>query len=96
MIVDGLNDIKGFSCLKPKGAFYVFPNVTRACRALGVSDSRKLQQLILHEGSVAVLPRTSFGSRNQGESQEYIRLSYATSRENIMEGLKRIKRVVEK
>ncbi|MBM3705788.1 MAG: pyridoxal phosphate-dependent aminotransferase [Actinobacteria bacterium] len=96
MIVDGLNDIKGFSCLKPKGAFYVFPNVTRACRALGVSDSRKLQQLILHEGSVAVLPRTSFGSRNQGESQEYIRLSYATSRENIMEGLKRIKIVVEK
>jgi aspartate aminotransferase len=96
MIVDGLNDIKGFKCLSPKGAFYVFPNVTQACRNLGLKDSKEIQQLILHFGNVAVLPRTSFGARNIDEKEEYIRLSYATSRENIAEGLKRIKKVIEK
>jgi aspartate aminotransferase len=42
------------------------------------------------------LPRTSFGVKNAGEKEEYIRLSYATSRENIAEGLARIKKVIEK
>jgi aspartate aminotransferase len=96
MIVDGLNNIEGFKCLSPKGAFYVFPNVTQACRNLGLKDSKEMQQLILHTGDVAVLPRTSFGARNIDEKEEYIRLSYATSRENIKEGLKRIKKVIEK
>jgi aspartate aminotransferase len=95
LIVDGLNSIKGFHCLSPKGAFYVFPNVTEACKNLGLKDSKELQQRILHEGNVALLPRTSFGARNLDEKEEYIRLSYATSRENIIEGLKRIKKVVE-
>jgi aspartate aminotransferase len=96
MIVAGLNGIKGFRCLLPKGAFYVFPNVTQACRNLGLKDSQAMQQLLLHDGNVAVLPRTSFGVRNADEKEEYIRLSYATSRENIEEGLARIKKVVEK
>jgi aspartate aminotransferase len=96
MIVAGLNDIKGFKCLLPKGAFYVFPNVTQACRNLGLKDSQAMQQLLLHDGNVAVLPRTSFGIRNADEKEEYIRLSYATSRENIEEGLARIKKVIEK
>jgi aspartate aminotransferase len=96
MIVAGLNDIKGFKCLLPKGAFYVFPNVTQACRNLGLRDSQAMQQLLLHDGNVAVLPRTSFGIRNADEKEEYIRLSYATSRENIEEGLSRIKKVIEK
>ena len=96
LIVEGLNNIKGFHCLSPKGAFYVFPNVTDACKNLGLKDSKQLQQLILHEGNVALLPRTSFGARNTGEKEEYIRLSYATSRENIIEGLRRIKKVVER
>lgn len=95
LIVDGLNDIKGFHCLSPKGAFYVFPNVTKACKDLGLKDSKELQQLILHEGNVALLPRSSFGARNLDEKEEYIRLSYATSRENIIKGLKRIKAVIE-
>jgi len=95
LIVDGLNDIKGFKCLKPKGAFYVFPNVTGACKKLGLKDSKELQQLLLNEGHVAVLPRSSFGIKNNCEKEEYIRLSYAISRENIIEGLKRIKKVVE-
>ena len=96
IIVAGLNGIKGIKCLLPKGAFYVFPNVTQACRNLGLKDSKELQLLLLHEGNVAVLPRTSFGIKNEGEKEEYIRLSYATSRENIAEGLKRIKKVIEK
>jgi len=96
MIVAGLNDIKGFKCLLPKGAFYVFPNITQACRNLGLKDSQAMQQLLLHDGNVAVLPRTSFGVRNAEEKEEYIRLSYATSRENIEEGLARIKKVIEK
>ena len=95
LIVAGLNNIKGVSCLLPKGAFYVFPNVTKACQNLGLKDSIELQQKLLQEGNVAVLPRTSFGPKNPGETQEYIRLSYATSRENIVEGLKRIKTVIE-
>jgi aspartate/methionine/tyrosine aminotransferase len=94
LIVDGLNSIRGVKCLRPHGAFYVFPNVTEACRNLGLPDSKALQQKLLYEGNVAVLPRTAFGMRNRDESQEYLRLSYATSRENIVEGLKRIKAVL--
>jgi len=78
------------------GAFYVFTNVIKACANLGLNDSRELQQKIFHEGNVAVFPKTSFGLINPGEKEEYIRLSYATSRENIIEGLKRIKSLIEK
>lgn len=96
LIVDGLNDIKGVKCLKPHGAFYVFPNVTQACKNLGFKDSKELQDHLLYNAGVAVLARTCFGSRNVGENEEYIRLSYATSPENIKEGLKRIKAALEK
>ena len=96
LIVSGLNDIRGISCKLPGGAFYVFPNVTQACRNLGFTDAKALQRYLLYEGNVAVLPRTSFGVKNIGETEEYIRLSYATSRENIAEGLRRIKKALEK
>ncbi len=96
LIVKGLNDIKGIRCLVPDGAFYVFPNVTEVCKNLKLQDSRELQQLIMHKADVAVLPRTSFGVKNVGEKEEYIRLSYATSKENIMEGLRRLKNLLEK
>ena len=95
LIVDGLNDIDGIKCLKPKGAFYVFPNVTEACHHLNLADSSEFQKYLLNKGNVAVLPRSSFGTKNKGEIEEYIRLSYAASEEEILEGLKRIKRVVE-
>lgn len=95
LIVDGLNSIRGIRCLLPRGAFYVFPNVTEACRNLGLPDAKALQQKLLYEGNVAVLPRSAFGQRNVDEGEEYLRLSYATSRENILEGLARIKRVIE-
>jgi aspartate aminotransferase len=95
LMVDGLNDITGINCIKPHGSFYVFPNVTKACKELGFSDSKEFQKYLLHNANVAVLPRTSFGIKNEGEDQEYIRLSYATSKENIINGLKRIKKAVE-
>ncbi len=96
MIVELLNDIKGISCKKPGGAFYVYPNVTEVCRKLKLKDSKELQHYLLYEAGVAVLAGTCFGSKNQEETQEYIRLSYAASRENIREGLRRIKEAVEK
>jgi aspartate aminotransferase len=81
-IVDALNDIPGFKCHKPLGAFYVFPNIT----ATGM-DSRTLADKILYEAGVACLSGTSFGKYGEG----YLRFSYANSIENIEEGMKRIK-----
>jgi aspartate aminotransferase len=96
ILVRGLNAIDGVTCVKPKGAFYAFPNVTAACKRLSMRSAKELQEYLLYDAGVAVLPRTSFGSKNDGEDQEYIRLSYATSRENIAEGLRRMKAVLEK
>ena len=96
LIVELLNEIKGISCLKPKGAFYVFPNVTQAIKNLGLADAEQFQDYLLNNFGVAVLARTSFGKKNEGETEEYIRISYATSKENIREGMKRIKSAVEK
>ena len=96
MIVDGLNNIDGIQCLSPRGAFYVFPNVTSVCKRLGFKSSVEFQEYLLNEAGVAVLARTCFGQRNAGETELYIRLSYATSEENIIEGLHRIRAAVEK
>lgn len=95
LIHQELNNIKGIKCLKPKGAFYIYPNVTEACQNLGFHDSKELQQYLLHRANVAVLARSCFGQRNEGEKEEYVRLSYVTSRENIIEGVKRIKKAIE-
>ncbi|MDX9755332.1 MAG: aminotransferase class I/II-fold pyridoxal phosphate-dependent enzyme, partial [bacterium] len=96
VIVEGLNGIAGVRCLPAQGAFYVFPNVTGACRKLGLKSANELQRALLHEAGVAVLPRTCFGRRNEGEAEEYIRLSFATSMENIREGLRRMKQFIER
>ncbi len=95
LIHQELNKIRGIKCLMPRGAFYIYPNVTEACRNLGFHDSKELQQYLLHRANVAVLARSCFGKRNEGEEEEYIRLSYVTSRENIIEGVKRIKKAIE-
>lgn len=87
-----LNELPGVRCVPPRGAFYVFPNVTEACRRMGFSDANTLCDYLLEEAGVAVLPRTCFGRRL--EEQEYIRLSYATSDENIVEGLSRMKQAL--
>ena len=51
---------------------------------------------MLFEAGVAILPSTSFGKRNEGETQEYVRFSYATSRENIMKGIDKIEDFMKK
>ncbi len=89
------NILSGIKCLKGKGAFYVFPNVTQACKNLGLKDSEELQDYLLYEAGVAVLARTCFGSKNVNEKEEYIRISYSTSVEQIKEGVKRIKSAIE-
>jgi aspartate/methionine/tyrosine aminotransferase len=87
IIVDGLNAIDGFSCLKPQGAFYVFPSIKEL-----PLNSRELETFLLSEAGVATLSGTSFGSFGQG----YLRLSYANSIENIKEALRRIEAAVAK
>ena len=80
LLVDGLNRVKGFKCLRPGGAFYVFPNIT----ATGLSSDQVVEKLM--DAGVVTLPGHCFGEHGEG----YIRLCYATSRENIQEGLNRI------
>lgn len=96
VIVEALNKVPGFKCHMPNGAFYVFPNVSEACKLIGCKDSRELSDRLLYEAGVAVLPRTSFGVKNVGETEEYIRLSYATSMENIEKGIARIDDYIRK
>jgi aspartate aminotransferase len=87
VIVDGLNSIKGISCKKPLGAFYVFANVTKTGH-----DFRELADILLSEAGVACLAGTCFGEYGKG----FIRFSYANSIENIKEAIRRIKNYVEK
>jgi len=90
LIVAGLNRIDGFFCHTPSGAFYAYPNVTRACRKLGFKTSKELQQFLLHKAGVAVLGQQCFGTRCKEDDQEYIRLSYVSSEQDIKEALRRI------
>jgi aspartate aminotransferase len=94
IIVDGLNRTPGINCLKPGGAFYAWPNVTDACKLIKAQDSEEFRKRLLNEAGVAALSDIHFGHRNAGEGQ-HIRLSYATSEENIREGLERIRGFIE-
>lgn len=82
-IVDGLNDIEGISCAMPGGAFYVFPNVS-GLFGDKIKNSDMLCDFLLEEAKVAAVAGSGFGADN------YIRLSYATSMDNIKKGLDRI------
>jgi aspartate/methionine/tyrosine aminotransferase len=79
--VAGLNRIKGFSCRLPKGAFYVFPNVSKTGW-----KSKKLADVLLEDAGVACLSGTSFGEYGEG----YLRFSVANSLENLNKALERI------
>ncbi len=81
VIVDGLNRIPAFHCRQPRGAFYAFPNISGTGR-----NSRALADALLAEAGVACLSGTAFGPGGEG----YLRLSYATSVENIQKALDRI------
>ena len=83
VIIDELNAIPGFRCVRPGGAFYAFPNIEGTGRG-----SRELQDKLLSEVGVAIISGTSFGIHGEG----YLRFSYAASTEAIQEACTRIRR----
>jgi aspartate aminotransferase len=85
IIVDGLNQIPGFRCLKPKGTFYVFPNIEGTGKG-----SRELADFLLNEAGVACLSGTAFGKYGEG----FVRFSCANSVENIKKALSRISEAI--
>ncbi|MBN2324774.1 MAG: pyridoxal phosphate-dependent aminotransferase [Spirochaetes bacterium] len=91
-IVGALNGIPGISCTVPRGAFYVFPNVQKLLsRTIGgekIEDSMSLANYLLERGRISVVPGIAFGQDG------YIRISFATSMENITEGMRRLKEAV--
>lgn len=94
LMVAGLNRIPGVECHLPQGAFYIFARVSslfgrRAKGGTVIDGSEALAEYLLTEGHVAVVPGTAFGA------QDYIRLSYATSREKVEAGLAQIRAAVE-
>jgi aspartate aminotransferase len=82
VIVAGLNDIPGISCLQPQGAFYVFPNIT----GTGLASAQLATQLLTDAG-VAALSGTAFGTYGEG----FLRFSYANSVENIQAALEAVR-----
>jgi aspartate aminotransferase len=86
-IVQGLNQIPGFRCALPAGAFYAFPNVS----GTGM-PSKELADLLLYEAGVACLNGGAFGAHGEG----YLRFSYANSLANIQEALSRIQKASER
>ena len=86
-IVARLRAIPGVTCVSPDGAFYAFPNVSGAYRA-GIKGSGAFASALLEKAHVAVVPGEPFGS------DDHVRLSYATSMENIVAGLDRIEQFV--
>jgi aspartate aminotransferase len=87
VIVHGLNQIPGFRCALPAGAFYAFPNIDET----GV-PSKELADLLLNEAGVACLNGAAFGEQGEG----YLRFSYANSLANIQEALSRIRKASER
>lgn len=92
-MVERINSINNLSCIKPEGAFYVMVNISdvlnRSIDGTVIKDSLVFSELLLNKEKVAVIPGIAFGVDN------FIRLSYATSMENIKNGLDRIAKFVE-
>ncbi len=87
VIVAGLRTVPGVTCVEPRGAFYVFPNITGTGK-----DSRFLADYLLNEGGVACLSGTSFGAFGNG----YLRFSFANSVENIERAIAQMREAVER
>jgi aspartate aminotransferase len=94
VIVERLNKIAGIRCLKPEGAFYVFPNISgllgKTAKGKQLSSPCDVADYLLDEAKVAGVPGEDFGS------QQHIRFSYATSLEDIEKGCTRIREAVSK
>jgi aspartate/methionine/tyrosine aminotransferase len=89
LIVHLLNQVPGVTCRTPGGAFYVWPNVTEACRMTGCADSEAFRKRLLTEAGIAVLADIHFGRRVPGDGQ-HIRFSYAASNDAIERGIERL------
>jgi len=89
LIVQLLGEVPGVECQVPGGAFYVWPNVSEACRMIGAADSEEFRKRLLNEAGVAVLADIHFGSRVPGEGQ-HVRFSYAASKQQIEAGVQRM------
>ena len=94
-IVELLNEVPGVKCQVPGGAFYVWPNVSEACRRIGAADSEEFRKRLLNEAGVAVLADIHFGSRVPGEGQ-HVRFSYAASKQQIEAGVARMADFIRK
>lgn len=90
LIVEGLNTLPGIHCLRPGGAFYVWPNVSELCQRTGCADAEALRKRWLYEANVAVLADSHFGPPVPGEGQ-HVRFSYAASEDNINQGLEKLR-----
>lgn len=92
-LVEELNKIPGISCRMPKGAFYAFPNVSEVLNkntdSHNIKSSMDLSIYLLEKAQVAVVPGSAFGAEG------YIRISYATSMENLSKGIDRIRRALD-
>jgi aspartate aminotransferase len=88
-LLKALRDIPGINCNEPEGAFYAFPDV-RGCLKKDLKTSGDFAQRLLEEEHVVVTDGAGFGSEG------YVRISYATSMEQIQEGVKRIRRFAGK
>jgi aspartate/methionine/tyrosine aminotransferase len=86
ILVDGLNKLPGVQCLRPRGAFYVFPNITGTGRS-----STEVADRLLSEAGVAALSGAAFGAHGEG----YLRFSYANSEANLRTALERMRPVFE-
>ena len=94
-IVGLLNQVPGVTCQVPGGAFYVWPNVTEACRRIGAKDSEDFRKRLLNEAGVALLADIHFGTRVPGEGQ-HVRFSYAASKQAIEQGVGRMADFIRK
>ncbi|MEA1922262.1 MAG: pyridoxal phosphate-dependent aminotransferase, partial [Pseudomonadota bacterium] len=87
-IIKALNEIPGITCFNPQGAFYAFPSVKgllgKSCNGREIDSSLTLCDLLLDEAKIAAVPGEAFGAPG------YLRLSYATSMENIVKGIERL------
>jgi len=94
LLIDGLKEIEGIKTNKPAGAFYIFPDVTsffgKTYDGNPIEDSNQLADYLLNEAHVATVPGTAFGDPN------CIRISYATSEEQLKEALQRIGKALER
>lgn len=88
-VVKLMNEIEGIHCVEPKGAFYLFANVSEAMKKGGYADVDEWAQALLEKEYVALIPGSGFGAPN------HIRISYATSLEQLEKGIARIKKFVE-